>query len=110
MSGIDTPQTRRHLIEVKGNIVLAALCVGQFHAPCQIDAERLLVLADQPLRQVLQTLGLEVRDSDDPFTPAPFFASETSAHGIVRRAVRTHASIDSDDYAPAEADGRGSNA
>lgn len=110
MPGIVAPSVKRQLIEVNGNIVLAALCVGQFHAPCQIDGERLLVLADPPLRQVLETLGLSVRDTDEPFTPTPFFASEAGVRSATRRAVHTHVSVDGDDYAPAEPDGRGSNA
>ena len=35
--------TMQTLTEVRGDLVLAALCVGQFRAPCQIDSDRLLV-------------------------------------------------------------------
>ncbi|MFT3687612.1 hypothetical protein [Paenirhodobacter sp.] len=110
MTGINTPVMTQQLMEVRGDIVLAALCIGQFHAPCQIDGNRLLVLAEAPLRQVLQTLGLELNDTDEPFTPVPCFAPEAGAHGAARRAVQTHALLDTDDYVPTETDRRGSNA
>ncbi|WP_420343849.1 hypothetical protein [Paenirhodobacter sp.] len=106
MSEHETTQDRQ-LIAVQGDLVLAALCVGQFHAPCQIEAERLLVQADGPLRQVLQTLGLKVDPVEAPFTPVPFFPPEASAP---RRGVHTHVSHDPDDYAPSDPAARGSNA
>ncbi len=68
--------TQQTLTEVRGDLVLAALCIGQFRAPCQIDSERLVVLAGEPLVQALRALGLELRAVQMSFTPAPLFAPE----------------------------------
>lgn len=102
------------LIEVRGDMVLAALCIGQFHAPCQICPQRLVILADEPLMRALAALGLELRDTDEPFTPAPFFAPESALEGAgarqARRQVRSHGFHDHAEDAPEENEGRGSNA
>lgn len=109
--------TMQTLTEVRGDLVLAALCVGQFRAPCQIDSDRLLVQADEALGQALHALGLELRMTTEPFTPAPLFAPEQTilgqvAHGSAARraAVHVHGSHDHDADAPEEPTGRGSNA
>ncbi|PYF12851.1 hypothetical protein C8J30_101232 [Rhodobacter viridis] len=83
------------LTEVRGDLVLAALCVGQFRAPCQIEAERLLVRADEALMQALRALGLDTTAVFEAFTPAPLFAPDDVildqvARGIIRRQVTTH--------------------
>ncbi|WBL31838.1 hypothetical protein O5O51_08750 [Sinirhodobacter sp. HNIBRBA609] len=96
------------LIEVRGDLVLAALCVGQFRAPCQIEADRLIVRAGEPLTQALNALGLVLSAAEaDPFTPAPLFAPEGGHAG---RHVHTHISRYHDDEAADEDDSRGSNA
>ena len=96
------------LIEVRGDLVLAALCVGQFRAPCQIEADRLIVLAGEPLTQALNALGLVLSATEaESFTPAPMFAPD-SGHG--GRHVHTHVSRHHDEAAADEDDSRGSNA
>lgn len=114
MAETSTTQT---LTEVRGDLVLAALCVGQFRAPCQIEGDRLLVQADDALAQALHALGLELRITAEPFTPAPLFAPEQTlldqvARGTTARraSVHVHASHDHDVEAPEEPSGRGSNA
>lgn len=114
MAETSTTQT---LTEVRGDLVLAALCVGQFRAPCQIECDRLLVQADEALGQALHALGLELRMTTEPFTPAPLFAPEQTildqvARGTAARrgSVHVHASHDHDAEAPEEPSGRGSNA
>ena len=97
------------LTEVRGDLVLAALCVGQFRAPCQIEAERLLVRADESLMQALRALGLEIAAVFEVFTPAPMFAPDELildqvARGIIRRQVTTHVFRPHDDES-AEEDG-----
>ena len=87
--------TQETLTEVRGDLVLAALCVGQFRAPCQIDCDRLLVRADEALMQALRALGLETAAVFEAFTPAPMFAPEDvlldqAARGLLRRQVTTH--------------------
>lgn len=98
------------LIECRGDLVLAALCVGQFRTPCQIEADRLIVRADAPLMAALRALGIEVSPQPEgaAFTPAPNFAPE-GAHQHPR-AARTHVSRHHDDEAPDEDFSPGSNA
>lgn len=76
------------LTEVRGDLVLAALCIGQFRAPCQIEDDRLLVRAGAELLAALAALGLRVRTVAEPFTPAPLFAPVEARHG--RRQVQHH--------------------
>lgn len=88
------------LIEVRGDLVLAALCVGQFRAPCQIEPDRLYVQADEALLQALRALGLGLAPVEiDSFTPAPLFAPETglAGRGDVRRHAHIHVSRQHDD-------------
>ncbi|WP_417807598.1 hypothetical protein [Thioclava sp.] len=84
------------LTELRGDLVLAALCVGQFHAPCQVETDRLLVRADEALLNALAALDVRMKAVVEPFSPAPFFASEevllAQAAKSTRRRVRTHIS------------------
>lgn len=105
------------LTEVRGDLVLAALCIGQFRAPCQIDSERLLVEADEALLQALGALGLSLIATQEAFTPAPLFAPEEAmldraarAGAGVRRLVHTHVSRTHDDEGADEDLSAGSNA
>lgn len=105
----------KSLTDVRGDMVLAALCIGQFRAPCQIDADRLLVEADEALMQALRALGLELRVVHEPFTPAPLFAPEEvlldqAARGLARRQVHTHVYRHHDEDGAEEDLSAGSNA
>lgn len=105
----------KSLTEVRGDLVLAALCVGQFRAPCQIDTERLLVEADEALMQALRALGLELYVVQEAFTPAPLFAPEDvlldqAARGLARRQVHTHVYRHHDEEGADEDLSAGSNA
>lgn len=82
----------RSLTEVRGDLVLAALCVGQFHAPCQIEEDCLLVRADASLLELLRALGLRLRQVTRAFNPAPMFAPTGSTAGHGRRSVHHHVS------------------
>jgi len=107
--------SRQSLTEVRGDLPLAALCVGQFRAPCQIDVDRLLVMADEALLQALAALGLTLSPSSETFTPAPLFAPEEVilegvAHAAGRLHVKTHVSRHHDEEALEEDISRNSNA
>jgi urease accessory protein UreE len=95
------PSAPETLTELRGDLVLAALCVGQFHAPCQVDADRLLVRADEALLRALDALGLHMATVVEPFSPTPLFVSEEAVLAQVakntRRQVRTHISSLDDD-------------
>lgn len=95
------------LTEVRGDLVLAALCVGQFQAPCQIEDDRLLVRADEILLRALEALGLSLAATVEIFTPAPLFVPETVilaqvSRTIDPRRVATHVSRFHGDEAEAE--------
>ncbi|KFE36394.1 hypothetical protein [Thioclava atlantica] len=77
------------LIELRGDLTLAALCVGRFHAPCQIAPDRLLVRADAALLDALRALGFSPSPVSEDFTP-----TETPAPA---RRVVTHGSIPPDE-------------
>lgn len=107
--------TQQTLTEVRGDLVLAALCIGQFRAPCQIEADLLLVQASEPLVQALSALGLELSAVRRPFTPAPMFAPEETileqmTRGGARRLVHTHVSRQHDDDSAEEDLSAASNA
>jgi urease accessory protein UreE len=90
--------TATTLTEVRGDLTLAALCVGQFHAPCQIENDHLLVKADTALQEALGALGLRLRSVTTVFNPAPMFAPAGATAGHGRRAVHHHVShLHSDD-------------
>ncbi|MBD3787544.1 MAG: hypothetical protein IE922_11370 [Sphingomonadales bacterium] len=100
------------LIDVQGDLVLAALCVGQFRAPCQIEADRLFVQADEALVQALRALGLTLQAANlDSFTPAPLFAPDPGfAAREARRHAHIHVSRQHDDEALDENEAPGANA
>jgi urease accessory protein UreE len=89
MSSDTAPMT---LTEVRGDLILAALCVGQFHAPCQIEDDRLLVKADAALVEALGALGLRLKSVTQTFNPAPMFAPSGATAGHGRRSVHYHVS------------------
>lgn len=83
------------LFEVRGDLVLAALCIGRFHAPCQINADHLVVEASEELAEALREVGLQLAPSFAPISPTtvpgPASPRRVVTHG-------TH-SIDDDEEA-----------
>ncbi|KPP83759.1 MAG: urease accessory protein UreE [Rhodobacteraceae bacterium HLUCCA08] len=73
------------LIEVRG-AALARLAwhIGNRHAPCQVDGDRLLIRRDKVLRQMLDGLGASLRDVTAPFDP------EGGAYGTGRVMGHSH--------------------
>ena len=58
------------LLEVRGpDLPRLAWHLGNRHAPCQIERERLLIGRDHVLRDMLSRLGAEVREVSEPFVP-----------------------------------------
>ena len=73
------------LIEVTGpDLARLAWHVGNRHAPCQIEPERLLIRRDPVLRDMLRRLGGATRDRREPFTP------EGGAYGHGRTHAHDH--------------------
>jgi len=110
---VQNPFSKQGLIDVRGDLVLAALCVGQFRAPCQIEADRLYVRADEALVQALRALGLTLQSATlESFTPAPLFAPEPNLAALrgERLVAHVHVSRQHDDDAPEENEAPGANA
>ena len=70
------------LIEVRGEpLHRLAWHIGNRHAPCQIEAERLLIRSDYVLRDMLMRLGADLRDVTESFTPDGGAYGEGRTHG-----------------------------
>lgn len=73
------------LLAVRG-VSLARLAwhIGNRHAPCRIEAERLLIRLDPVLAAMLRQLGAEVAEVTEPFSP------EGGAYGYGRTLPHSH--------------------
>lgn len=72
------------LMEVQGDLHRYAWHIGNRHAPCQIERDRLLIRRDHVLRAMLEGLGAVVKDVVEPFTP------EGGAYGMGRVMGHAH--------------------
>ena len=73
---------REPLLEVTGaDLPRLAWHIGNRHAPCQVEANRLLIGRDRVLRDMLAKLGAELREVEERFTP------ESGAYGHGRTHV-----------------------
>ena len=58
------------LYEVTGaDLTRLAWHIGNRHTPCQIEANRLLIMADSVIGHMLEHLGASVKEITAPFTP-----------------------------------------
>ena len=57
------------LYEVTGDLARLAWHIGNRHAPCQIEPDRLLIRRDHVLRDMLERLGAGICEISAPFTP-----------------------------------------
>ena len=73
------------LLEVTGDLARLAWHVGNRHAPCRIEAHRLLVRDDPVMADMLRRLGASVRPVTEPFEP------EGGAYGHGRTRGHEHA-------------------
>jgi len=73
------------LLAVKGDLPRLAWHIGNRHAPCQIEAVRLVIRRDHVLRDMLLRLGAEVHEVAGPFAP------EGGAYGHGRTLPHAHA-------------------
>ena len=72
------------LLEVIGDLPRLAWHVGNRHAPCRIEAQRLLVQDDPVMADMLRGLGAAVRPVTEPFEP------EGGAYGHGRTMGHSH--------------------
>lgn len=72
------------LLEVTGDLARLAWHVGNRHAPCRIEAHRLLVAEDPVMADMLRRLGAGLRSVTEPFEP------EGGAYGHGRTLPHDH--------------------
>ncbi|TCM85725.1 urease accessory protein UreE [Rhodovulum steppense] len=73
------------LYEVTGpDLVRIAWHVGNRHTPCQIDPGRLVIQRDHVIRDMLERLGAEITEIEEPFLP------EGGAYGHGRTHSHSH--------------------
>ena len=72
------------LMELRGDLARLAWHIGNRHAPCQIEPDRLVIHRDRVLRLMLEGLGAQVLDIDAPFRP------DGGAYGHGRTLGHTH--------------------
>lgn len=72
------------LMEVRGDLHRLAWHIGNRHAPCQIESDRLVIQRERVMRQMLEGLGAVVRDVTEPFIP------EGGAYGHGRTLGHAH--------------------
>lgn len=73
------------LMEVRGDLARLAWHIGNRHAPCRIEADRLLIRRDAVLEKMLAGLGARVTHLMAPFSP------EGGAYGLGRTFGHNHA-------------------
>jgi urease accessory protein len=79
---IEVVAAEEELLEVTGeNLVHLAWHIGNRHAPCQIEAARLLIQRDHVMRDMLGKIGATVRDVVEPFTPEKGAYGHGRTHG-----------------------------
>lgn len=70
------------LLEVRGaELARLAWHIGNRHAPCQVEVDRLLIAPDPVLRDMLGRLGAKLRDVTEPFRPEGGAYGEGRTHG-----------------------------
>lgn len=72
------------LLEVRGDLPRLAWHIGNRHAPCAIVPDRLLILDDHVMADMLARLGARVAKVVEPFTP------EGGAYGHGRTFPHSH--------------------
>jgi len=72
------------LFAITGDLTRLAWHIGNRHTPCQLEAERLLILRDHVLEDMLAKLGATVTEVTEPFTP------EGGAYGHGRTHAHAH--------------------
>ncbi|MBW4708977.1 urease accessory protein UreE [Roseobacter sp. YSTF-M11] len=55
--------------------------IGNRHAPCQIEQDRLLIQRDHVMAQMLTQLGADIREVVEPFTPEGGAYGHGRTHG-----------------------------
>ena len=91
---IEVIAAEEELMEVQGDLHRYAWHIGNRHAPCQIEGDRLLIRRDHVLRAMLEWLGAVVKDVVEPFTP------EGGAYGMGRVMGHAHGAAPGHGHGP----------
>ncbi|ARE41553.1 Urease accessory protein UreE [Rhodovulum sp. P5] len=70
------------LLEIRGHdLARIAWHIGNRHTPCQIDPKRLLIQRDHVIRDMLEKIGADVREVEEPFVPEGGAYGHGRTHG-----------------------------
>lgn len=70
------------LLEIRGpDLPRLAWHIGNRHMPCQIEAARLVIQRDHVIRAMLEQLGAQLREVEEPFTPEGGAYGHGRTHG-----------------------------
>ncbi|MBO6719983.1 MAG: urease accessory protein UreE [Rhizobiaceae bacterium] len=86
--GIAAAEEELYVIGARDRLHLAELCwhIGNRHLAAQIEEERMLILRDHVIRDMLVGLGAEVTDTVEPFRPVRgAYSGHAHGHGHEER-------------------------
>lgn len=70
------------LLEIRGDALpRLAWHIGNRHTPCQVDRGRLLIQRDHVIRDMLERLGAEITEIEEPFLPEGGAYGHGRTHG-----------------------------
>lgn len=81
---IEVVAATEDLLEIRGDLTRLAWHIGNRHTPCQIEPDRLLIMQDHVLADMLEKLGADVTRIRGAFTP------EGGAYGHGRTHSHAH--------------------
>ncbi|MCA8880580.1 MAG: urease accessory protein UreE [Rhodobacteraceae bacterium] len=76
------------LLEIRGDLPRLAWHIGNRHTPCEIGADRLRIVRDHVLAEMLRGLGADLHETIAPFRP------EGGAYGMGRTFGHEHGATD----------------
>ena len=87
------------LLRITGDLTRAAWHIGNRHAPCQIEADALLIQHDPIIADMLTRLGLEVSEVTASFRPERGAYGHGRTHGHDHSHSHSHSHDHSHDHA-----------
>ena len=78
---IDVIAAKEPLLEITGDLTRLAWHIGNRHTPCQMEENRLLILNDRVIADMLAKLGATTREIHEPFTPEGGAYGHGRTHG-----------------------------
>lgn len=78
------------LLAIRGDLIRAAWHIGNRHAPCQVEPDRLLIQDDPIMADMLTRLGLDIIRVTAPFMPERGAYGHGRTHGHDHGHSHTH--------------------